>query len=104
MAEFVLRLMMFACATPHRIAARPATSSLRLDQRNQPSLGLASNGWIRPISVVHWSHSQWLLTDEKAAVRTTLLRRQVFPGADTTAFAALKQCWLVSSTINYIVR
>ncbi len=28
--------MMLACATPHRIAARPATSSLRLDHRNQP--------------------------------------------------------------------
>ena len=36
-----LRLTMFAYATPHRIAARPATSSLRLDHRNQPPLGLA---------------------------------------------------------------
>jgi hypothetical protein len=28
----------------------------------------------RPETAVHWSHSQWLLTDEKAAVRTTLLK------------------------------
>ena len=36
-----LRLTMFAYTTPHRIAARLATSSLRLDHCNQPSLGLA---------------------------------------------------------------
>ena len=36
-----LRLTMLAGATPLRIAATLDTSSLRLDHRNQPSLGLA---------------------------------------------------------------
>ncbi len=36
----------------------------------------------RPRTAVHWGHSQWPLTDEKAAVRTTLCKRPVLTKAD----------------------
>ncbi len=38
---------------------------------------LDGNGRNRPRTAVHWSHSQWPLTDQKAVVRTTLCKRPV---------------------------
>ncbi len=39
----------------------------------------AANGKVRPISAVHWSHSQWPFADQKAVVRPTLCKRPVHP-------------------------
>ncbi len=40
---------------------------------NGHSSGPNTNGRNRPLTAVHWSHSQWPLTDRKSVVRTTLL-------------------------------
>ncbi len=49
----------------------------RLVTLSRHSNGPSTNGRVRPLTAVHWSHSQGLLTDEKAAVRTTLCKRPV---------------------------
>ncbi len=41
--------------------------------------GIRARKLERPISAVHWSHSQWLLADQKSAVRATLLKPPVHP-------------------------
>ncbi len=58
-----------------------AVECLRMTPSRHSS-GRSTNGRNRPLTAVHWSHSQWPLTDEKAVVRTTLCKRPVDQGHD----------------------
>ncbi len=61
------------------------TTALRSDsRRSRQRTGMAvlgrnrsfgCSGSLRPLTAIRWSYSQWPLTDEKAAVRTTLCER-----------------------------